>query len=138
MDPTNEDPAYALRNALRRQGIPALERALGRNVREPLARAAALLVADDAELNRQMAEAWPAVCEETPEGLALEAAALLTLPRVVAARLVTQAVIRLGPAATRADVEAILDLAAGRPGRRRDLTDGLVARRDRSHVNLGR
>ena len=28
-DPTNDDPAYALRNALRLEGIPALERALG-------------------------------------------------------------------------------------------------------------
>lgn len=136
-DPTNADPAYALRNALRLGGIPALERALGRNVREALARSAALLVADDAELTRQANEAWSDVFVDAPDGASLAAAALLTLPRVVGSRLVAQAIQRLGAAATRADVEAVLDLAAGRPGRRRDLSGGIRARRDRTHVHLG-
>src|SRR2546428_8489796 len=57
-DPTNDDPRYALRNAIRLEGLPALERAVGREVREPIARSAALVVADDAELTRQMYEAW--------------------------------------------------------------------------------
>jgi hypothetical protein len=35
-------------------------------------------------------------------------------------------------------IEAVLDLAAGRPGRRRDLTDGRVARRDRTGVIVER
>lgn len=137
-DPTNDEPAYALRNALRLEGLPALERALGRNVREPLARSAALLAADDAELGRQMAEAWPAVAEDEPEGIALDADALLRLPRVVASRLVAQALVRTGGEGTRADVEAVLDLAAGRPGRRRDLTGGARAARDRTSVRLAR
>ncbi|MGZ4149232.1 MAG: ATP-binding protein, partial [Actinomycetota bacterium] len=137
-DPTNDDPAYALRNALRLEGLPALERSLGRNVREPLARAAALLVADDAELSRQMAAAWPDVAEDEPNGVALDAVALLRLPRVVASRLVGQALIRTAGEATRADVEAVLDLAAGRPGRRRDLTGGTRALRDRTSVRLAR
>jgi tRNA(Ile)-lysidine synthase len=137
-DPTNDDPAYALRNALRLEGLPALERALGRNVREPLARAAALLVADDAELGRQMAEAWPGVAEDVPEGVVLDADALLRLPRVVAGRVVAHALVRTGGEGTRADVEAVLDLAAGRPGRRRDLAGGTRAARDRTGVRLAR
>jgi tRNA(Ile)-lysidine synthase len=135
-DPTNNDPAYALRNALRLDGIPALERALGRNVRTPLARSAALLAADDAELTRQAFEAWPSVVEERPDGVALDANALLSLSGVLASRIVIHAGFRLGKVTTRADVEAVLDLARGRPGRRRDLTGGLLARRERSAVHL--
>jgi tRNA(Ile)-lysidine synthase len=135
-DPTNDDPAYALRNALRLRGIPALEQALGRNVRAPLARSAALLAADDAELNRQALEAWPAVFDELPDGVALDVDQLLGLPTVLATRLVCQAAFRLGKTTTRADVDAVMDLARGRPGRRRDLTAGVVARRDGSSVHL--
>ncbi len=135
-DPTNADPGYALRNALRLGGIPALERALGRNIREPLARSAELLVADDLELTRQMYVAWDEVYVESADGVALDAARLLELPRVVAARLVAQAVVRIGRGPTRADIDGVLDLAAGRPGRRRSLTEGVAARRDRVYVRL--
>jgi tRNA(Ile)-lysidine synthase len=136
LDPTNADPAYALRNALRLEGIPALERALARNVREPLARAAALLVADDLELTRQMYEVWDEIYDETADGVVLDAARLLEVPRVVAARLVGQAIFRLGRPVTRADIEGVLDLAAGRPGRRRSLTTAVAAIRERVYVRL--
>jgi tRNA(Ile)-lysidine synthase len=135
-DPTNADPAYALRNALRLEGIPALERALGRNVREPLARSAALLVADDLELTRQMYAIWDEIYGETADGVVLDAARLLEVPRVVAARLVGQAIFRLGRRVTRSDVDGVLDLAAGRPGRRRSLTQAVAARRERVYVRL--
>jgi tRNA(Ile)-lysidine synthase len=135
-DPTNEDPTYALRNALRLQGIPALERALGRGVRAPLARSAELLTADDRELTRQMLIAWDDVFDEAPDGADLDAVGLLDLPRVVAARLVQQAIFRCGRVCTRADVDSVLDLARGSPGRRRDLSSGLKARRDRGYVHL--
>jgi len=39
---------------------------------------------------------------------------------------------------TKDGIEAVLDLARGRPGRRRDLADGRVARRDRTHVVVER
>jgi hypothetical protein len=39
---------------------------------------------------------------------------------------------------TRAAIDAVLDLAHGRPGRRRDLPNGRVARRDRTHVVVTR
>jgi tRNA(Ile)-lysidine synthase len=136
LDPTNADPAYALRNRLRLEGIPALERALGRNVREPLARSAALLIADDLELTRQMYEVWNEIYGETADGIVLDAARLLEVPRVVAARLVGQAIFRLGRPVTRAAIEGVLDLAAGRPGRRRSLTHAVAARRERVYVRL--
>jgi hypoxanthine phosphoribosyltransferase len=51
VDPSNVDRRF-LRNALRLDGLPALERAVGRPVREPLARTAALLREDADELAR--------------------------------------------------------------------------------------
>jgi tRNA(Ile)-lysidine synthase len=135
-DPTNDDPAYALRNAIRLQGLPALEAAVGREVKEPMARSAALLAADDAELARQMLAVWDGAFEETETGADLLATALFGHPRPIATRLVAQAIHRCGSTASRADVDAVLDLAAGRPGRRRDLSGGLKARRDRQHVRL--
>jgi tRNA(Ile)-lysidine synthase len=135
-DPTNEDPAYALRNALRLQAIPALEDAVGRGVKEPMARSAALLAADDAELTRQMLLVWDDAFEETEHGADLLAVVVLGLPRPIATRLVAHAIFRCASSASRSDVEAVLDLAAGRPGRRRDLSAGLKARRDREYVRL--
>jgi len=45
---------------------------------------------------------------------------------------------RLEAAPTQESIEAVLDLAAGRPGRRRDLAAGLVASRDSGYVSLSR
>ena len=135
-DPTNDDPSYALRNALRLQAIPALEDAVGRGVKEPMARSAALLAADDAELMRQMLLVWDDAFEETEGGADLHAVALLGLPRPIATRLVAQAIFRCASSVSRSDVDAVLDLAAGRPGRRRDLSAGLKARRDREYVRI--
>jgi tRNA(Ile)-lysidine synthase len=137
-DPTNDDVTYALRNALRHEGIPALERALGRNVREPLARAAALLTADDAELTRQAWTAWNDVAAGTDVSVDLASDRLLGLPAVVAARIVSFALFRVGADTARSDVDAVLDLARGRPGRRRDLSGGVRAIRDGTGVHLTR
>jgi tRNA(Ile)-lysidine synthetase-like protein len=135
-DPTNADPAYALRNALRLQGIPALERALGRGIREPLARAASLLTADEAYLRRQVFDAWDGVVAEVVDGVDLDAVHLLDLPGPIASRVVALALTRCDVEATREDVVAVLDLAGGRAGRRRDLSGGSTARRERGYVHL--
>ena len=134
-DPTNDDTRF-LRNALRLEGIPALERALGRNLREPLARSASTLAEDAEELARRATHAAQAVLAETPEGVDLDAVGLLDLPRAIAARVASQAVYTCGAVCTRADVDAVLDLASGRHERRRDLSDGVKARRGRHHVHL--
>jgi len=137
-DPTNRDPRF-LRNALRLKGIPSLERALGRSVREPLTRTATLLRDDADELARQGRTVFPDVCEQTSDGADLAADRLGQLPKAVAARVVRLAALRIGgPSATKEDVDAVLDLAAGRPGRRRDLAHGLKASRDKEYVSLSR
>lgn len=140
-DPTNRDPRY-LRNAIRLRGLPALERATGRDVREALARTGALLREDDAELSRVAGEAFDDLARvEGPRGataVELPAAALTALPPAIAARVVLRAAHTIGVVATRADVEAVVDLAAGRPGRERSLSAGLRARRLGAYVRLAR
>jgi tRNA(Ile)-lysidine synthase len=136
-DPTNADTRF-LRNAIRLRGLPTLERAVGRSLREPLVRTAAGLREDADELMRQAFEVLDDVVDETPNGVDLFAARLLDLPRAIAGRVVANAVYRCGVPCSRADVVAVFDLAAGRPGRRRDLSSGLKARRDREYVRLSR
>jgi tRNA(Ile)-lysidine synthase len=136
-DPTNFDPRF-LRNALRLRGIPALERATGRAVVEPLARTAKIVNDDDRELDRQMRELWNNAYQPTAGGARLSIDVLRTAPRAIATRLVAQAIYRCGASSTYADIDAVLDLADGRPGRRRDLTSGLKARREREYVSVSR
>jgi tRNA(Ile)-lysidine synthase len=136
-DPMNQDTRF-LRNAIRLKGIPALERATGRSIREPLARTAAVVEEDDRELVRQMQAIWEDVYEETRDGAHLMVEGLRSAPRPIATRLIGQAIFRCGHPSTRADVDAVLDLANGRPGRRRDLPSGLKARREREYVSLSR
>jgi tRNA(Ile)-lysidine synthase len=136
-DPTNADVRF-LRNAIRLRGLPALERAVGRSLREPLARTTAGLREDADELMRQAFAVLDDVVQETPGGADLLAVRLLDLPRAIAGRVVAHAVYRCGVPCSRADVVAVLDLAAGRRGRRRDLSSGLKARREREYVRLSR
>jgi len=136
-DPTNTDPTYALRNAIRLRGLPALERATSRGVREPLARTAALLREDANELTRQMSAVWDDVFEQTEDGARLHVARLTTLTGPIASRLVSQAVFRCGVQPSAETIDGILDLAAGRPGRRRAFF-ALNAVRDREYVSLSR
>jgi tRNA(Ile)-lysidine synthase len=136
-DPTNADTRF-LRNTIRLRGLPALERAVGRGLREPLVRTAAGLREDADELMRQTFEVLDDVVDETPDGVDLLSARLLDLPRAIAGRVVAHAVYGCGVPCSRADVLAVLDLAGGRPGRRRDLSSGLKARRDREYVRLSR
>ena len=105
-------------------------------MKEPMARSAALLAADDAELMRQMLLVWDDTFEEIEGGADLQAVTLLGLPPPIATRLVAQAIFRCASSVSRSDVDAVLDLAAGRPGRRRDLSAGLKARRDREYVRI--
>ena len=83
-------------------------------------------------------EAAEQLVEEQPDGFGIDAVGLLTVPRPIAARVVRDLMYRLEAAPTQESIEAVLDLAAGRPGRRRDLAAGLVASRDSGYVSLSR
>ncbi|MFE9836437.1 tRNA lysidine(34) synthetase TilS [Streptomyces sp. NPDC005551] len=91
-DPHNADPAYT-RSRLRHEGLPALEKALGKGVVEALARTAQLS-RDDADA----LDAWARQAETSvrdPAGL-LECAKLYALPPAVRRRILRRAAIEAG------------------------------------------
>ncbi|WP_324785575.1 tRNA lysidine(34) synthetase TilS [Streptomyces sp. H51] len=91
-DPHNTDPAYT-RSRLRHEGLPALEKALGKGVVEALARTARLS-RDDADA----LDAWAGQADATVRDAAglLECAKLFALPSAVRRRVLRRAVIEAG------------------------------------------
>jgi tRNA(Ile)-lysidine synthase len=140
-DPMNDDTRF-LRAALRHRVLPEIERAVGRDVRHTIARTAENLRADRDELHRQAVLAFPGVADrEHPRDVGFDVGRLLELSPALAARVIRMGVssIRSGDVAppwTRDAIEAVLDLANGRPGRRRDLPNGSTAVRDRRYVRV--
>lgn len=136
-DPMNQDPAY-MRAAVRARVIPLLEQRLGRGVRQTLIRTG-MLLAEDADLLETLAhEAAGRVVEPVAGGRLLRVDALRGLPRPLAARVVRRELLGLGVLPETQSIDAVLDLAEGRPGRRADLRGGLSARREREYVRLSR
>jgi tRNA(Ile)-lysidine synthase len=125
-DPGNADLGRR-RNVLRHEVLPFLEERMGPGVGPALARAAALLEADDAALEPRAAAVPVRITEE---GVLVPAAALATLPPPVAGRLARRALRRLldpYPGHT-ADVAALL-AAAESPEGARPLQGGYLAER---------
>ncbi|MBW3706570.1 tRNA lysidine(34) synthetase TilS, partial [Streptomyces griseus] len=91
-DPHNIDPAYT-RSRLRHEGLPALEKALGKGVVEALARTAQLARDDADALDTWAAEAELSVRDETGR---LECAKLYVLPPAVRRRVLRRALIEAG------------------------------------------
>ncbi|MGW0735322.1 tRNA lysidine(34) synthetase TilS [Streptomyces sp. NPDC002851] len=91
-DPHNADPAYT-RSRLRHEGLPALEKALGKGVVEALARTAQLSRDDADALDTWAAQADQTVRDES--GL-LECAKLYALPPAVRRRVLRRAAIAAG------------------------------------------
>lgn len=142
LDPMNRDPRH-MRNAIRLEAIPAIERATGREIKRPIARTADLLREDRWELYATAADAMASVVTGSEVEQRFDVAALRTLPKPIASRVVRLALHRLLALddvvqPTREAVEAVLGLAASPPGRRRDLPGGLKARREREYVSVSR
>jgi tRNA(Ile)-lysidine synthase len=142
-DPTNRDPRF-LRNRIRLEVLPALERGLDRNIRTTLARVAEH-VREDADYLEGLASAQAKrITDVRDDEIRLDPAALAQLPRPIAARVVRQA-LRLAGAmggawggdVGAAHITGVLDLAAGSPRRRLDLP-GLVAERRSGYVRIAR
>jgi tRNA(Ile)-lysidine synthase len=142
-DPMNEDRRF-LRAAIRHDVMPTLERATGRDVSAPLARTAELLRADLGELFAATADAYRDVVDgERAVDVRIHVTKLRELPHPVASRVVRLAaynVMSTDSAApwSKEAIEAVLDLARGRPGRRRDLPQGLKAVREKEYVRVSR
>jgi tRNA(Ile)-lysidine synthase len=135
IDPTNRDRAL-LRNAIRLDVIPTLEKATDRDVRGTLARTAALLRADADELLRQGTKAFGSIAASRDGGYVIDAAKLSQLPEAIAGRVVELAMWQSGVRPELETIRAVLDLAGGRPGRRIDLPGGFTAARDREYIRL--
>ncbi|GGZ23409.1 tRNA lysidine(34) synthetase TilS [Streptomyces nitrosporeus] len=91
-DPHNIDPAYT-RSRLRHEGLPALEKALGKGVVEALARTAQLSRDDADALDTWAAEAAGSVRDDDGR---LECAGLAVLPSAVRRRVLRRALIDAG------------------------------------------
>ncbi|MGC5193828.1 tRNA lysidine(34) synthetase TilS [Streptomyces albidoflavus] len=91
-DPHNTDPAYT-RSRLRHEGLPALEKALGKGVVEALARTAQLSRDDADALDAWAAREEAAVRDETGE---LDCARLYALPAAVRRRILRRALVAAG------------------------------------------
>ncbi|UNO40626.1 tRNA lysidine(34) synthetase TilS [Streptomyces sp. MST-110588] len=91
-DPHNADPVYT-RSRLRHEGLPALEKALGKGVVEALARTAQLSRDDADALDSWAAEAERGVLDDMG---GLDVAALYALPAAVRRRVLRRAVVNAG------------------------------------------
>ncbi len=91
-DPHNTDPAYT-RSRLRHEGLPALEKALGKGVVEALARTAQLSRDDADALDSWAASAETGVRDDDGR---LECAKLYALPPAVRRRVLRRAVVAAG------------------------------------------
>jgi tRNA(Ile)-lysidine synthase len=144
VDPTNRDRRF-LRNRIRLDVLPFMERRLDRNLRATLARTAENVRADAAYLDSVASEAARRIVAMRDEEVRLDAGALAALPRPIGARVVREA-LRLAaavggewePEAGAVHILGVLDLAAGGRGRRIDLPGELKAQRLKEYVRLSR
>ncbi len=134
-DPANDDPGY-LRNRVRSDLLPTLENDYRPGVRKVLARVGSLAAADDA-LIESLAGDIPLI--DDAGTILIPSAALVTVPRPVAARAVRGALRRLlAPyAGTTADVDAVIAVAEKR-SEKVMLTNALIVTREGPFVAIGR
>jgi tRNA(Ile)-lysidine synthase len=137
LDPSNRDIRF-LRNAVRLRVIPELERVTERDVRATIARSAQLLRGDAEELRRQALEAKKSIVRWDGGRPSLHVDSLRSVPAPIAQRVARYALISLRASPTEDAIHAVLDLAGGRPGRKRDLPGGLIAVREKEYVRLSR
>jgi tRNA(Ile)-lysidine synthase len=136
-DPSNDDTSL-LRNAIRLEAIPAIERSTGRRVRDTFARTAGLLRQDADALWQEACDLADEHIDAEPGSFRVRPAALERLSRPMASRVVRRGFQLADLPWTEDSIDAVLDLASGRPGRRRDLVLGSHAERDRLYVRVTR
>lgn len=143
-DPSNRDRRF-LRNRIRKDALPYLEKTLDRNIKATLVRTAEHVRADAAYLDALASDASRKAVVIGEDEIKLDAKALAEIPSVMAARIVREA-LRLASAlggewesdVGAAHVRAIIDLARGRPRRRVDLPGLLMAVRNKEYVRVSR
>jgi tRNA(Ile)-lysidine synthase TilS/MesJ len=134
-DPTNEDTSK-LRAAIRHEVLPAMERARRGGARKAIARTADQVRMMEPLVRREMG-ARASRAARWPEGFGFPVDFASEYEFVDRMNLAGE-FRRMGHRLTEADVEAVVDLARGRPGRRRDLSGGLKAVREKEYVRVSR
>jgi tRNA(Ile)-lysidine synthase len=136
-DPTNEDTSK-LRAAIRHQILPTMERIRRGGARKAIVRTADQIRMIEPLIRREMGSIasrsfrwdggfrFPADRTDDP---AYEFVDRMTLANELR---------HMGHRLVETDVDAVLDLARGRPGRRRDLSGGLKAVREKEYVRVSR
>jgi len=132
-DSSNLTPKY-LRNRIRLELIPYLEKKYNPSVKEALTRTSALLSTDDDFIEKAVRRAFTsALTEKKPSSFAFDRAKLLKLHRAVSARVFLKAVHGLGAEveACAVHVDAFFSILAGEsPNASTSLPGGLHARRE--------
>jgi tRNA(Ile)-lysidine synthetase-like protein len=140
IDPTNADTRL-LRNAIRLKGIPGLERATRREVKAPLARVAdeiRPIVWDQIRGTRSRMGKSASVSFRRGEWVRLSVRLFDGGLPPDASRLVRGWLKQVRLPVSKEAIDAVIDLANGRPGRRRDLPNGLKAIREKEYVRVSR
>jgi tRNA(Ile)-lysidine synthase len=136
-DPTNEDVSK-LRAAIRHKVLPVMEEVRRGGASKAITRTADQLRMIEPLIRREAA-ASAIRAERWDGGFRFEAVPGHAPPSGFVDRMSLASEFRLmGHRITEADVEAVIDLAGGRPGRRRDLSGGLKAIREKGYVRVSR
>ena len=136
-DPTNEDVSK-LRAAIRHKVLPVMEEVRRGGARKAIARTADQLRMIEPLIRRE-AESRAIRAERWDGGFRFEIGPEQGTPYGFVDRMSLASEFRLlGHRVTESDVEAVIDLARGRPGRRRDLSEGLKAVREKEYVRVSR
>jgi tRNA(Ile)-lysidine synthase len=136
-DPTN-DSLNLLRNAIRKEAIPTLERVTRRSVRGPLARIAEELRPIALEELRKIGGTGGSARGRRGAWFAIPDGPFEHRSPLRSKILIRTWLKEMRFPVSREAIEAILDLAEGRPGRKRDLPGGLKAVREKGYVRVTR
>jgi tRNA(Ile)-lysidine synthase len=136
-DPMNDDLSL-LRNAIREESIPALERVTRRNVRMPLARIADEIRPIALEELRKITFTGGRAQGRRGEWFTISDGLFKHRSTLESKVLIRTWLKKMRLPVSRETIEGILDLAKGRPGRRRDLPEGLKAIREKGYVRVVR
>jgi tRNA(Ile)-lysidine synthase len=136
-DPTNEDTSK-LRAAIRHRILPVMDEVRGGGARKAVARTADQLRMIEPLIRREM-ETRASRSTGWDGGFRFDVRRINEPPYSFIDRMHLAGEFRvMGHRLTEADVEAVVDLARGRPGRRRDLSGGLKAVREKEYVRVSR
>ncbi len=130
-DPSNRSQAFD-RNRVRRLVVPTLAKALNPAAARHLVEAAGRLREDATYLDALAREQFEAIAKQRADVLSLQAPALASLPRPLAARVALIALVAAGCDPRRISsrqIDAVVALASAAPGASLDLTGRIHARR---------